>query len=218
MQLQKLANAVYRLTYFNLWAKGPAPALALSHSGLKHELVYPKDWSKEKGKATFSKLPMLQVEGGPTISHELAILNFIGRVVPKMAGENTHDYLVSQQLMCESEDIYAKLTRFQPTTSKKEKVTKEELDAFWSKPPNMMVHNREQGLHGNLRLLDDFYETTSSGTSIGECKLYSTLHLLRMIDGSVLETYGFLTISTKRHLRGHLLGSASFIPLCICFE
>lgn len=108
---------------------------------------------------------------------------------------------LSLPLRAESDDIYAKLTKFQPTPKQREKCSPAELAALWTPSPEMNVHNREQGLHANLRLLDEFAASessspgsiTTSGTSPGECKLYSTLRALAMIDGEVLSSYPALT-------------------------
>ena len=68
----------------------------------------------------FSKLPILTITDTRdkkfTISHELAILGFVGRVRAEMAGETHDDWSISTQLMGECEDVYGKLTNFQPTT------------------------------------------------------------------------------------------------------
>lgn len=186
------------LTYFPLWAKGPASALALSHSGLSWSGVFPSDWGTLKPTTPWSKLPLLNCEttSSPlTISHELAILNTIGTVSPAMSGATNADWATSQQLMCEADDIYAKLTKYQPTTNVKDKCEPEELEKLWTPTPDLAVHNREQGLHCNLALIDRFGGATTngkytdSGTSVGECKLFATLHALVLIDDGVLKSY-----------------------------
>ena len=58
--------------------------------------------------------------------------------------------------MCECEDIYAKLTKIQPTTRQPTKLGADATAALWSLEPDRTVHNREQGLHANLALLDTF--------------------------------------------------------------
>lgn len=91
------------LQYFPLWAKGPGPALALSHSTLPWscEILY-KSWPKLKPTTDFSKLPILRLSPTSTISHELAILSYISKVEPEMSGGgNVEDWSTSMQLMCE---------------------------------------------------------------------------------------------------------------------
>ena len=196
----------YKLTYFALWAKGPAPALALAFSGL--------DWvgddaetgaklengkagwhDKNKAKAAWNLLPNLDVPGDDMkIGHEGAILNFIGRKVPSMAGETDKDFAASQQLFCVAEDIYSKMTSIVDTTFKA-KGKDEERDSFWGMT-NEKTHNAQYGVKVYFKQLDDFYKQcgnevesgkfTSTGTTIGECKLFSSLHACVMIKGEEL--------------------------------
>lgn len=190
-----------RFTYFPLWAKGPGPALALEHSGLRWRGEWPAEWALLKSNTAWSKLPLLEVptgsDGSPlAIGHELAILSWIARSVPSMRG-SPRDIAASDQLMCECEDIYAKLTKYQPTTRIPNKVPSAELAAFW-KASDRTLHNREQGLHCNLANLDAFAANypdalyTQTGTSVGECKLFSTLHALVLIEPQVLRTHARL--------------------------
>ena len=131
------------------------------------------------------------------MSHELAILNTIGTVSSKLAGETSDCWARSQQIMCECDDVYAKLTKYQPTITVKKKCSSEELEQLWSKKVDLGAHNRNQGLHVNLSLMDRFggpkaHRTgkfTESGVTVGECKLFSTLHALVMIDETVLQDY-----------------------------
>ena len=197
-----MVSQAFRLTYFPLWAKGPAPALALSHAGIPFIHDVP-DWPSLKATTPFSKLPMLEIpdsEGTTTITHELAILNYVGRMHPsKMLGSNDRDFVISSQLMCEAEDIYAKVGRLQPTTKVPVKCSVEELQRLWAVTPKLSDHNRDQGLHANLSLLERFGalegagngdgRLTSGGSTIGECKLFSTLRLLHLIEESVLDPY-----------------------------
>lgn len=114
-----------------------------------------------------------------------------------MSGTNEKDYIISSQLMHEADDLYAKLTKYQPTTSAPEKVSSEELLNFWNPDPNFSTHNRDQGLHANLILMNKFAEKhgsktsaiTNTGTTVGECKLFTTLRTLVMIEPNVLERY-----------------------------
>ena len=58
-------------------------------------------------------MPNLEGPGMPgAIGQEMAILNFIGRKVPAMAGKTDADFCTSQQLMCISEDVFSKLSGF----------------------------------------------------------------------------------------------------------
>ena len=188
-----------QLTYFPLWAKGPAPALALAHSGLRWRGIFPDDWASLKPRTAWSKLPILQVENSPsslTIAHELAILAYIGRIVPEMSGGTEADFCSSLQMMCECEDIYAKLTKLQPTTRQPDKCPPSDLIVLWS-TSDRAAHNRDQGLRINLENLNAFarlegrYSSTGIVT-IGDCKLFATLHTLSLIEPDVLAPYACL--------------------------
>jgi len=101
-----------KLLYFPLWAKGPGPALALQHANMPFKHIIPEDWPTYKQETSFSKLPILESNNGLSISHEGAILNYIGQQQPAMHGKSESDFAISQQLICESEDIYGKLTKY----------------------------------------------------------------------------------------------------------
>lgn len=196
----------YRFTYFALWAKGPAPALALAFSGLEwvgddagtgEKLQHSKsEWhGKNKATAAWNLLPNLDViDDGIKIGHEGAILNFIGRKVPSMAGETDKDFAASQQLFFVGEDIYNKLVAIVDTTFQAKGKDKER-ESFWGMS-NENTHNYQYGIRVYLKQLQDFYNQcgfdekdgkfTSSGTTIGECKLFSSLHACAMIKGEDL--------------------------------
>ena len=194
----------YKFTYFALWAKGPAPALALAFSGLdwvgddagtgaKLEGAKTEWHGKNKSTAAWNLLPNLDVPdcNGMKIGHEGAILNFIGRKVPSMAGETDKDFAASQQLFFVGEDIYTKLTTTVDTTFEA-KGKEKERESFWGMT-NDTTHNSRYGIKVYLKQLDDFYRQcgnevksgkfTCTGTTIGECKLFSSLHACVMIKG-----------------------------------
>ena len=132
------------------------------------------------------------------IGHELAILAFIGRVAPAMGGESDGEWAASQQIMCECEDIYAKLTKYQPTTRQPVKCAPDELRALWT-ATDSSVHNRDQGLQLNLANLDAFaaraghrgssLASPQASATVGACKLFSTLHALVLIEPEVLRAH-----------------------------
>jgi len=195
------------LHYFSLWAKGPAPAIALNHSGLEWRGVFADraDWQNFKQATPWGALPVLEVPGVGMIGHEAAILNYLSRVSKTLGGGmSARDYAASQQLLAESEDIYCALQRVQPTFKTKDK-PKAAIDEFWSKDDSA-VHNRTQGLKVYLGLLEKFHERcghdagkfTASGLSVGECKLFSTLHCLKLIRKDALEGYPALAAFYSR--------------------
>ena len=117
-----------------------------------------------------------------------------------MGGKNEHEMSISEQLICECEDVYSKLTKNQPTTRQPVKCSADELMALWTST-DRTVHNREQGLHANLDSLDAFAARgaaarggrfTETGTTVGECKLFATLHTLRLIEPEVLRPHARL--------------------------
>lgn len=207
MRAAATVAGVCQLTYFPLWAKGPAPALALAHSGLRWCGAFPADWAALKPTTEWSKLPLLVVPASDEaaaplrISHELAILSWIGRTVPALGGVSDREWAASQQVMCECEDIYSKLTKFQPTTRQPDKCTPEQLASLWSST-DAAVHNRDQGLRVNLGHLDAFAASegrawgpgrlSATGTTVGESKLFATLHTLVLIEPSVLSAHPHL--------------------------
>jgi glutathione S-transferase len=203
-----LSGVAMRLTYFPLWARGPASALALEHGGLRWEGRFPGTggapaWQSMKETAPWGHLPLLEVEGGPIIGHELAILTYLGRQSAALGGATEAEWALSQQLLSESDDIYAKLTTYQPTTREADKGwSAEQMDALWTSS-DAAVHNRLQSIPVHLQRLEAVCAAatpglsdgflTSSGTSVGECKLWATLHKLRMIKGvELLEPYSTL--------------------------
>jgi glutathione S-transferase len=194
-----------KFTYFALWAKGPACAVALEKSSLSWEGANPDNWKAQKATTPWRELPILEIPGAGTIGHELAILNYIGRQDPKMAGESEKDYLASQQLLFEAEDIYKSLGQKQDTLFAKDKIPKEELAKFWGEP-DQTTHNKDFGIGVYLQLLEEFYakcaagdgKFTTSGCTVGECKLWATLHMLKMIKEDVLAPFaGVLRFYTR---------------------
>lgn len=181
-----------KFMYFPLWAKGPAIAMALEHSGIEWVGVFPEDW-KGTVKATtpWLELPTLDVPGIGLIGHEAAILNYIGKRSKKMEGFNMADYLISQQLMGEGEDIYKRLGQI-----KNGQLTEEEVMGFWDKE-DTTTHNKFFGVKVFLALIDKFYtkcnagdgKFTKSGVTVGECKLFTMLHACKLNRDDCLENY-----------------------------
>eukprot|EP00931_Biecheleriopsis_adriatica_P094401 TRINITY_DN68056_c0_g1_i1.p1 TRINITY_DN68056_c0_g1~~TRINITY_DN68056_c0_g1_i1.p1 ORF type:complete len:336 (+),score=51.53 TRINITY_DN68056_c0_g1_i1:67-1074(+) len=190
-----VSRGAMKLTYFGLWAKGPSCALALEHSGMDWEGVTPQDWKSMKATTPFLELPILEVTDVGTIGHELAILNYIGQQAPEMGGSSPKDFVVSQQLMNQAEDIYQKLSKL-----KTGYITGGDAEAVWT-DEDEQTHNRNFGMKVFLKLLEAFYtkcggeagKFTSSGKTVGECKLFSSLHALKLIKDDILAAYPGLT-------------------------
>jgi glutathione S-transferase len=148
----------------------------------------------------WGELPVLEIPGFGMIGHELQILAYIAREGPAFAQMTASEGLVSEQLLSQAEDIYAKLIKFQPTVKSTEaKCTPEELESFWSDTDDA-VHSRGFGLNVYLAKLEKFLvepvipdvgldKFTRNGFSVGECKLFAILDILRLIKGDVLTPY-----------------------------
>merc|ERR1719433_2586850 len=132
-----------RFWYFRLWAKGPSIALALEISGLDWEgkPIEVDDWPTAKQMTPWLEVPVLEIPGKGMIGHEATILNYIGFRKPEMAGVSVDDYLASQQLMHEGEDIFKALYKIADGT-----FTTEMAEAFWD-TKNMEAHNSQFGVH-----------------------------------------------------------------------
>lgn len=191
-----VSDAPLKFTYFPLFAKGPAVALALEMSGLKWEGAFPEDWKTMKAKTPFGALPTLEVPGFGLMAQEAAILNFVGREAPAMAGSTKKDFAISQQLLCEGEDIYRALQTKQDTIVAKNKVSQEVNDVFWG-PADPTVPNGAFSINMFLTILEEFYQKsgsgsgkfTTSGRTVGECKIWCIFQILSMIKGDVLDKY-----------------------------
>ena len=186
---------VYKFTYFGLFAKGPAAALALAISGVDYEISFPDDWKAMKPTTNWGHLPVLEM-CGQKIGHEIAILNVIGESSARMRGLNPADFAISQQLMQQAEDIYQKLVKHQNTLYVKDKSTAEDLAELWG-DADATKHSGKTGIPVPLGFLEGFcaYDDkfTESGVTVGECKLWVVLHTLKLIKPEVLEGFAKLT-------------------------
>lgn len=189
---EKKKREPVKFTYFGVWAKGPAIALALEHSGMEWVGEFPEDWKENlKAKTPWLELPVLEVPGIGMIGHEAAILNYVGKRSKKMEGYTMADFLISQQLMQEAEDIYKRLGQI-----KNGQMSEEETSNFW-RESDTTTHNKFFGIGVYLDLLDKFYtkcnagegKYTKSGVTVGECKLFTMLHACKMQHDDVLERY-----------------------------
>lgn len=182
---------VYKFTYFGLFAKGPAPALALALSGVDYEISFPADWKSMKPTTNWGHLPVLEM-CGKQVGHEIAILNVIGQSSLKMGGLTPADFSVSQQLLQQAEDIYQKLVKGQNTLYAKDKSSAEESAELWGSA-DATKHSGTTGIPVPLGFLEAFCahddKFTDSGVTVGECKLWAVLHTLKMIKPAVLDGF-----------------------------
>mmetsp|Transcript_2580 Transcript_2580/g.4412 ORF Transcript_2580/g.4412 Transcript_2580/m.4412 type:complete len:243 (-) Transcript_2580:445-1173(-) len=193
-------NGPVKLTYFPVFAKGPSVALALEHCGLHWEGAFPANWPTLKPTTPWGHLPLLELPDGSLIGHEGAILNWIARQKPVAAGATDADKAISDQLYYQAEDIYAALAKHQATCFAQSPCTEEERSLFWASS-DQTKHNKKQGLSVFLLKLDEFHKNaeappgrfTSTGVTVGECKLFAILHMLVLIQPDVLAPYSMLS-------------------------
>jgi len=195
------------LYYFGLYAKFGS-LLALEHSELDYDFVRcGKNWKELKPTTSWRCLPILKglpsdatasfgVGKGddPDLGQEMAILHYIASVAPtrKLKGANLSEELVSQQLYGEGEDVYQALARI-----KNKLVTHEQALQFWdASQQNNASHNRQFGIYVFLDLLEKFCQNcglakegkfTSSGCTVGECKLWASLYVVCLIRPEILD-------------------------------
>lgn len=194
------------LSYWPLFAKGVATAIALEISGLPWQLGPAPgskgtgdlwgEWLEMKPDTTWGFLPNLEIGGGEKVGSELAILQYLARVVgPSLSGANDVEFRISQELLHQSEELYQKLTTKCPSIMAPDKSV-EDFEMLWT-GADRQAHSNSQGMPVYLTQFEEYYakvggaegKFTSSGITIGEIKLYSTLALLLLIDNGVLENY-----------------------------
>lgn len=186
-----LASLVCNLS--SLWLLTSASLASRTYlTGLEWTGRFPEAWKEMKPTTPWRELPIMEnVPGVGTIGHELAILSYIAKKTgPALEGSDDKEQLTSMQLMSEAEDIYQALGRL------KNGGTPEQSDLFWT-DSDPTKHNRQQGLAVYLSLLENFHSSsgagagkfTDSGISIGEIKLWTTMHILKTIKTDVFEAF-----------------------------
>eukprot|EP00930_Biecheleria_cincta_P056712 TRINITY_DN42787_c0_g1_i1.p1 TRINITY_DN42787_c0_g1~~TRINITY_DN42787_c0_g1_i1.p1 ORF type:complete len:252 (+),score=54.68 TRINITY_DN42787_c0_g1_i1:70-825(+) len=205
-----------KLCYWPILAKNIAPALAMEIGGYDWEEAPGPgskgtgdlwaEWLEMKPSTVWGFLPNLTLQGGKTIGSELAILQFLARKAPALAGSNDEEFRISQELMHQSEEIYQKMTAKVPTAMAKDK-SADEFKKFWE-GSDKLSHSNAQGLLVYLDQLEDFYKKcggsgakfTSTGTTVGEIKLFATLYLCTLIQPDVLAKHSNVNAFVKNFL------------------
>jgi len=213
-------NGPLELYYFGVFAR-VASVFALEHSGLEYIYKRPDNWKGMKPTLSWGCLPCLKnlppdhtvaftrgSRGGnddnaDDVGQELAILYYIAAVSPssKMKGASLSDELISMQLFGEGEDIYKHLVNI-----KYKLVSNDHAINFWSKnKQDPASHNKDFGIYVILELLEKFYtkcnddgttgKFTDSGCTVGECKLWTSLHCVHMIDPAVLDDPQYMGVN-----------------------
>ena len=121
-----------------------------------------------------------------------------------MAGATPADFNASQQLFFIGEDIYNKLQKACDKPTGKSAMSEEEKSKFWN-TNNQGDHNSTFGIKVYLMHLEKFHATcgsrkgkyTATGTTVGECKLFASLHACVLCKADVLNDFpgvkGFYT-------------------------
>mmetsp|Transcript_31228 Transcript_31228/g.93701 ORF Transcript_31228/g.93701 Transcript_31228/m.93701 type:complete len:238 (-) Transcript_31228:89-802(-) len=174
-------------TYFDVFARGALVGLALNHSGLEWEGKFMTNWSEVKPTLAWKCLPIIEVPGVGTVGQEMAILNYLGSVVPALNGATPIEFVLSQQLLNVTEDLYQKVGKNSATKYAELSVTAEEAEAFWTSS-NPGAHNAKFAVKDYLAQIEAFQPNpdsfTASGVSVGEIKLWYLLKLITDISGS----------------------------------
>ena len=94
---------------------------------------------------------------------------------------------------------YRKLVKVHPTTAASPGAGKDEVDKFWADAAgggDKSTHNLKQGVGAYLTYLEKFHSIcgnnpgyTTAGNTVGECKLFSSLHNLVMLQEDVLKPF-----------------------------
>lgn len=215
-----------RLTYFPVMAKGLGPALICEFSGLPW--CGPKDtgftseqWPKLKssGKCPFGQLPMLEADG-LVIGQCIAIVNYVGKKA-NMEGYSPEDFVMSQALLAEAEDLYAALQKFQPTSmvplggTARDGITVkhgiEAFEGFWKTE----VPSHFAKLEALVKAENRF---TSSGRTVGEIYLWSMLHQMKLVHPNMFDSSPKLAkfyeeMEQEPKVQKVLSGESTFGPL-----
>merc|ERR1711907_40533 len=106
----------------------------------------------------------------------MAILNFLARRFPALAGLTDEDFAASQQLLCEAEDLFQKYLKLLHTVrGANEGATDEQRETFWTTEALDVHVQRGAGFHSHMIRLEAFAvqcqgnagRFTSSGKTVG---------------------------------------------------
>jgi len=217
-----------QLNYWPLFGKNVAAQLALEFGGFDWEMgPAPGDkgtgnlweeWLEMKPDTTWGFLPNLKA-GNKLVGSELSILQFLARRRRSLAGGTEGDWLVSQELLHQAEELYQKYSEKVPTIMAKDK-DKAAFEAFME-GGDKTSHSNAQGLQVYLGQFEEFFSKqgredakfTRLGQTIGELKLFATLEMIVKVKAGVLEGYPNLLAFTQRlretpQVKGVLEGTA----------
>lgn len=194
-----------QLQYWSIVAKNIAPAVALELGGFDWEMGAGPgskgtgdlwgEWLEMKHDTVWAYLPNLILADGTKIGTELSIMQYLARKNPSLAGADDKEFLVSQDLLHQAEELYQKFAQKVPTVMAQDK-SAEEYQKFIN-GADKDTHSNAQGLQVYLAQFEDYFtkvggkdgKFTSSGMTIGEIKLFVTLQLLVMVKADALSAY-----------------------------
>lgn len=198
-----------KLTYWRFLGKNIAPALALELGGFDWEMAPGPgskgtgnlwgEWLEMKPSTVWGFLPNVELPGGKKLGSEMAILQFLASKAPVLRGSNDDEYVISQELLHQSEELYQKIEAKVPTIAATNK-SREEFKSFMQ-GRDKTTHSSQQGLQVYLAQFEEFHTKcrgvggnyTSAGITVGEIKLYATLCLLVPLKADVFASYPNLT-------------------------
>ena len=200
----KAPEEPFHLSYFGVMAKGLGPALVAEMSGRPWTATTFKDdatgWRGESGlratgKCPFGQVPLLEVPArGKTpaqnIGQATAICNYIARIAKRksgLEGDSAAEYAMPQMLMAEGEDLYNGLIKNQTTVFAKEygvgaKGTVEASKKWWAETAKDHIAALEK-----LLGTTEGPAFTKGGTTVGEVYLFSMLHQVKLVKGTILD-------------------------------
>ena len=191
--------AVLELIYFDVMARGLAPACALELSGLPWARRASPDRMALKADHTtypFGQLPVL-VHGEVVVAQSTAIANYIGRQA-RMLGAGELEHTTSDMLIAAFEVIYQLLTDGVPTAyAKLGERRKGDFD-FYRKTLDELLPVQLLALE---RLLAARHGKWSAAeNTVGEIYLATLLYQIRLVHASCLDATPLLKSCTERML------------------
>lgn len=146
------------------------------------------EWHEMKPNTVWGYLPNLVMPGNESIGNERTILEYVARKCPALSGESDKDWLASQELLHQSEELYQKMQTLVPTSMSMH-WSAEKFEKFWT-DNNANTQAKNFGVLVYLRQFENFMvkcgagvdRFTTTGTTIGELKLYATITLVQLVD------------------------------------
>eukprot|EP00854_Cymbomonas_tetramitiformis_P008079 gene8079-9597_t len=113
------------------------------------------------------------------MGQSMAIANVLARQAPALAGETDKDYVMSQMLLAEAEDIYGLLVKLCPTIMKDKR---DGVTQLWSEDVPAHLAKLEALLEGP----GPRFAFTFTGLTVGELYLWGVLYQMTLVKPEVL--------------------------------